>query len=97
MAGAQPADLAEADDDGAARLGARGIVEEDGVAAEGAGVDAEVEPAGQGTAQLLVEHGFGADHGVALVMADDDRVAGVGQVAMADGDLDAWRRARRPG
>ena len=52
------------------------------------GVNAEIEPAGERAAQLLVEHRFGTDHGVAAIVADDQGVAGIGQVAVADADLD---------
>ena len=88
LARAEAADFAEADDNGAHRLGDRRIVEKNTVAAEWPGVDAEVEPARQVAVQLAVEGGLGADHGIALVVADQHRMAGVGQVAVADADGD---------
>lgn len=59
------------------------------MAADRAGIEPEVEMAGQLAGELAIEHGLCIDHGIALVVADDDRVAGVAQAAMGDADFDS--------
>ena len=80
--------FAEADDNGAGRLGGWTVVEESLACAERAGVDVEIDPARKGALQLAIERLFGADDGVALIVANHHRILGVCQAAMGDADLD---------
>ena len=74
QAGGEFADLAEADHDRAFGFGMPTHVEEQRVGVEPPRIQAELEPARQGVAELAVEGGFRTDHGVAQIVADQHRV-----------------------
>ena len=86
--GAQGPHLPQAHHHRTGGLATGGIIQKHRATAQRAGVNAQVQPPGQGTTELAVQHGFGADHRVTFVMTHHDRMARVSQIAMADADLD---------
>ena len=95
QAGGQFAHLPEPHHHGATRLAVGLFVEEHGMGAELRGIQAQLLAARQGAVELPVEGTLGADDGVAQVMPHQHRVARVGQIAMADADLEQRRGPRR--